>query len=188
MDAMGPSMKVAAAGLFILAAAGCASEQNGHAGARADARPPLMSHAGPEGWELRVLHELPPYRLVEYLEPALPGVPEESRGRVRVGKAWQQAGRSVVTSLCDAQWRSETVLTPPATGREPIEARRGGVVYTGWEARRALPDGSRLKSRALCGSSDVETAFFFLSAPDESALYEPVWAHLLHFNLGADNP
>ncbi|MDP3937279.1 MAG: hypothetical protein Q8R92_03985 [Deltaproteobacteria bacterium] len=185
MLAMGPSLKAAAAMLFLFAAAGCAADQNGPAGATAGARPPLMSHAGPEGWELRILHEPPPYWLVEYLEPALPGVPDESRGRVRVGKAWQQAGRSVVTSLCDAQWRSETVLAQPATGREPIEARRGGVVYTGWEARRALPDGSKLKLRALCGSSDVGTAFFFLSAPDESALYEPVWEHLLDFNLGA---
>jgi hypothetical protein len=39
--------------------------------------------------------------------------------------------------------------------------------------------------RALCGSSDLETAFIFFSAPDQSSLYEPVWERLLFLNLGA---
>jgi hypothetical protein len=168
----------------LLAAGGCVSEDPS-AGA---GRPPLLSHAGPRDWEMRVLQEHPPYGLVRYVEPALPGVPELTRGVLIVGKAWLRSGRDAVARACEDQWGKEAARQPAPEARALFQARRAGVLFTGWETRRRLEDGTVMRMRALCGSSEVETAFIFLSAPDQSSLYEPVWEKLLLLNLGAADP
>lgn len=174
-----------AALLGALLAAGCAAERGSLLPGAGPERPSVNATAGPQGWTLRLLHGLPPYLLVEYVEPGMPGVPDESRSRVRIGKAEDPEGRRIVASLCDAQWRGETALAPSPVGRTPLEVRRGGATYRGWEAQRALRDGSMMRLRAVCGDGGGLAAFFFLSAPDRSGLYEPVWEDLLTLNLGA---
>lgn len=164
-----------------LLTAGCALEGDRSEGRKST----FLAHTGPGGWEVRILQNPPPYGLVQYVEPAVSGVPADSRGVFVVGKAWMRIGRAVVAGLCDAQWTRETATPLPPTGRRPLQVERGGTRYDGWEALRTLPDGTAMRLRALCGASDVETAFVFLSAPDSSALYEPVWENLLTLNVGS---
>ncbi|MFQ5458353.1 MAG: hypothetical protein ACE5FC_07880, partial [Myxococcota bacterium] len=145
---------------------------------------PFMAHSGPAGWHVTVLQRSPPYGLVQYVEPAVPGVPDDSRSMFVVGKAWMLMGKGAVAGLCEVQWKKESATARPPAGRVPLQASRGGGRYTGWEARRTLADGTAMRLRALCGASDAETAFVYLSAPDRSSLYEPVWDQLLLMNLG----
>jgi len=145
-----------------------------------------MRYAGPAGWQSRFLKDPPPYGLAQYVEPLAPGVPETARGFVLVGKARMQAGRAALGGACEEQWRSEQATPAPPTGRRNIRLSRSGAEFTGWEATRRLQDGTAMRLRTLCGTFRQEFTFLYLSAPDRSRLYEPVWEALFEINTGVE--
>ena len=132
---------------------------------------------------MQVLRHPPPYGLVVYVEPGYPDMLQESRSVILVGKALLKDGHALSVA-CEDQWNKERAKYPWPRDRISIRAKRGEGTYAGWEAKRSLHDGTVLRLRALCGNTDVGTAFVFLSAPDQSSLYEPVWERLLLMNLG----
>ena len=173
------------------AAAGCS--QTGTGSLAGSGRGPLF-YAGPAGWELQVLQQGYPYGLAQYVEPRAPGIPEGARGFLLVGKGQVVAGRDPLADACDEQWHSEMESAQPPEDRRPyrLEAAASGAGaskaragrFAGWEARRRLPDGTIMRLRTLCGVEGTESTYLYLSAPDQSRLFEPTWSRLVELNLG----
>jgi len=142
-----------------------------------------LAYAGPAGWEIRILQQPPPYGLAQFVEPRIEGIPDASRGFLLVGKSHVRAGSDPLAGSCEDQWAAEMRSAIPPAARRPLRTVRGGMVCTGWEAKRTLPDGTPMRLRTLCGARDTRSVYLYLSAPDRSLLYEPIWESLLRLNV-----
>ena len=151
-------------------------------GAEARKEGPL-TFSGPAGWEVSVLQQPPPYGLAQYVEPRTAGIPDGVRGFLLVGKGILWNGSDPLRGACEDQWTSEARTPLPPVDRQPLVMRRGAMTCSGWEAKRILPDGTRMRLRTLCAARGGRSVYLFLSAPDRSQLYEPTWENLLRLNV-----
>ena len=171
-----------ALGCVLLLAAGCSSRRLGGASVRGA---PLTT-AGPAGWEMKILQQPPPCGLAQYVEPRAPGIPDAARGFLLIGKARFFPGADPLARACEDQWTTESRSAIPPQPRRPLGARRGGMTWAGWEAKRVLPDGTLMRLRTLCGALEGGSVYLYLSAPDQSRLYESVWEILLQLNVDGE--
>jgi len=174
-----------AVALALVVSAACATGCSTIAGDGPEGGGPL-AYSGPAGWETRILQEPPPYGLAQFVEPRTQGIPDASRGFLLIGKARVWLGQDPLATACENQWASELRSAIPPVGRRPIQAARAGAAYTGWEAKRVLPDGTAMRLRTLCGVRGGLSTYLFLSAPDQSRIYESVWENLLRLNVDAE--
>ncbi len=175
---MGVTRTAALAGAIALVAACSSRMGGGFSGGEA----PLVS-VGPAGWEMKILQQPPPSGLAQYVEPRIEGIPDASRGFLLVGKSYVRAGSDPMAGACEDQWATESKSAIPPGPRRPLRTVRGGMSCTGWEAKRILPDGTPMRLRTLCGARDTRSVYLYLSAPDRSRLYDPMWESLLRLNV-----
>jgi len=166
-------------GCALLFGAGCSSHG---LGGRSRQGGPLTT-SGPAGWEMKILQQPPPYGLAQYVEPRVEGIPDAARGFLLVGKARFIPGPDPLAGACEDQWTTESRSAIPPLPRRPLRATRGDMVWTGWEAKRILPDGTSTRLRTLCGARKGRSVYLYLSAPEQSHLYEQIWDVLLRLNV-----
>jgi hypothetical protein len=111
------------------------------------------------------------------------GIPDASRGFLLVGKGIVRDASDPLRGACEDQWTAEALTAFPPVERRPLGMRRGAMTCSGWEAKRILPDGTRMRLRTLCGAREGRSVYLYLSAPDRSHLYDTTWENLLRLNV-----
>jgi hypothetical protein len=79
-------------------------------------------------------------------------------------------GSDPLRGACEDQWTTEARTTIPPVERRPLRMHRGGMACAGWEAKRILPDGTRMRLRTLCGAGRRRSVYLYQRPGPEPAL------------------